>query len=96
MIRTCHILVAFIISLSSNSAFAQEWTIEEPTIEYQGLQLIVDYTISSWLKEDDVIISIFRDEDFMEPIENKNGFLEPAVVVDGSSGVQKVRLKTCV
>jgi hypothetical protein len=87
-------LPAFVICIAScllEFSIAQQWTIESPTIEYRGLQLILDYTISSTLKEDDVSIAMFQDDTFSLSISNENDFLKPSIVVDGSTGTQKVR-----
>jgi hypothetical protein len=93
MVLVDHLLVIFISLCLETFSFAQQWTIESPIIEYRGLQLILDYTISSTLKEDDVSVAMFQDDAFTESLSNENDFLKPSIVVDGSTGTQKVRNK---
>jgi hypothetical protein len=76
---------------SFHSAHAQQWTIEEPTIDYQGLQLTLEYIISSPLKEGDAEVIIFRDDGFKELVENSDRYLKSDLFYDGSSGNQKVQ-----
>lgn len=85
-------LVPFLVALQLVVfADAQQWTIGSPTIAYRALRVTLDYIISSTLKKDDVILAMFQDDAFRNSISNGNNFLTPNVVVDGSSGTQKVR-----
>jgi hypothetical protein len=87
-------LLLLVVVWIPKSSTAQQWTIEEPTIEYGGLRLVLDYTISGALKEDDVSVAMFQDDTFIDSINEGNDFLTPLMVVDGSSGTQKVRERT--
>jgi hypothetical protein len=96
MDRVDRLIIIIVVSSLVNFCVGQQWTIESPTIEYQGLKLILDYTISSNVKEDDVSVAMFQDDTFTESISNENDFLKPSLVVDGSSGTQKVvKKKEC-
>jgi hypothetical protein len=69
---------------------AQEWTIGEPAISFRGLQLIMVYELNTFLKSDDVSVSMFQDEFFRDEIGIDNSYLTPEIELDGTSGTQMV------
>lgn len=74
---------------------AQQWTIEEPTLDYQGLQVILEYIISNPLKEGDASVTIFQDDGFKQSVADEDTSLQTDIFYDGSSGTQKVQKTAC-